>query len=69
MKKVSCGNTYTPYDAAVSITTAALIQEAALSTLEETNTWNYKEHIFEGGRTRKPSLIKPKSYCDICNAK
>ncbi|WP_288398382.1 E2/UBC family protein [uncultured Acinetobacter sp.] len=68
-KKVSCGSTYTPYDAAVSITTAALIQEAALSTLEEESTWNYKEHIFEGGRTRNPSLIKPKSYCDICNAK
>lgn len=68
-KKVSCGSTYTPYDAAVSVMTAALIQEAILSTLEPARTWNYKEHIFEGGRTLKPKLVHAESDCDICNAR
>lgn len=67
-KKISCGSTYTPYDAAVSITTAALIQEAALSTLEPSQSWNYKEHVFERYRSSKPKLIESKAYCDICNA-
>lgn len=65
--KVSCGSTYTPYDAAVSMTTAALIKEATLSTLEPTRIWNYKEHIFEGGRTLKPKLVHSESNCGICN--
>lgn len=68
VKKVSCGNTYTPYDAAVSITTAALIQEATLSTLEPERNWNYKEHIFVGIRSKKPSWIGIKTFCEICNA-
>lgn len=68
-KRVSCGSTYTPYDAAVSITTAALIQEAILSTLEHQRDWNYKEHIFVGGRSKKPTWIGTKAFCDICNAK
>jgi len=67
-KKVSCGNTYTPYDAAVSITTAALIQEAALSTLEPERDWNYKEHLFVGIRSKKPTWIGKKDFCEICNA-
>lgn len=67
-KKISCGNTYTPYDAAVSIITAALIQEATLSTLETSRDWNYKEHIFVGGRSRKPSWVGTKVFCEICNA-
>mgnify|MGYP004566976429 CR=1 FL=1 len=66
-KKVSCGNTYTPYDAAVSVMTAALMQEAVLSTLEHDRDWNYKEHIFIGGRTKKPTWIKKQDFCDICN--
>ncbi|EMN0828786.1 ThiF family adenylyltransferase [Providencia rettgeri] len=66
-KKISCGNTYTPYDAAVSIMTAALIQEAVLSTLEKIQDWNYKEHIFIGGRTKKPTLIRKQTFCEICN--
>ncbi|EPP0801425.1 E2/UBC family protein [Acinetobacter baumannii] len=68
-KKVSCGSTYIPYDAAVSVMTAALIQEAALATLENERTWNYKEHIFEGGRTLKPKLVHSESNCEICNAR
>lgn len=66
-KKISCGNTYTPYDAAVSVMTAALIQEAVLSTLEHERDWNYKEHIFVDERTKKPAWIKSRSLCDICN--
>jgi len=68
-KRVSCGNTYTPYDASVSVITAALVQEACLSTLETSRNWNYKEHLFLGGRTSKPKLITSKPFCDICNAK
>lgn len=68
-KKVSCGNTYTPYDAAVSVMTAALIQEAVLSTLEHERDWNYKEYIFMGSRTKKPTWIKKQDFCDICNGR
>lgn len=68
-KKVSCGNTYTPYDAAVSVMTAALIQEAVLSTLEQKRDWNYKEHIFMGSRTKKPTWIRKQAFCDICNVR
>lgn len=68
-KKVSCGNTYTPYDAAVSIMTAALIQEAVLSTLESERNWNYKEHIFRGSRTKKATWIDTQDFCDICNGR
>lgn len=68
-KKVSCGNTYTPYDAAVSVMTAALIQDAVLSTLEHKRDWNYKEYIFMGGRTKKPTWIRKQNFCDICNAR
>ena len=66
-KKISCGSTYTPYDAAVSVVTAALIQEAVLSTLETKQKWNYKEHIFDGSRSKKPLWISSTSFCDICN--
>lgn len=68
-KKVSCGNTYTPYDAAVSVMTAALMQEAVLSTLEDKRDWNYKEHIFMGSRTKKPTWIKKQDFCEICNGR
>lgn len=68
-KKVSCGNTYTPYDAAVSVVTAALIQEAVLSTLEKKRDWNYKEHIFMGGRSKRTTWIKKQAFCDICNGR
>ena len=68
-KKISCGNTYTPYDAAVSVMTSALIQEAVLSTLEYERDWNYKEYIFMGGRTKKPTWIRKQDFCDICNGR
>lgn len=67
-KTISCGNTFVPYDATVSIVTAGLTLEAVLSTLEEKTTWSYKEHLFEGnGRTHKPILVKQSLICDICN--
>ncbi|MGB3111304.1 MAG: E2/UBC family protein [Psychrobacter alimentarius] len=68
-KKVSCGHTYTPYDAAVSIVTAALIQEAVLSTLEHKRDWNYKEHIFMGSRSKRTTWVKKQAFCDICNGR
>lgn len=68
-KRVSCGHTYTPYDAAVSIVTAALVQEAVLSTLEHKRDWNYKEHIFMGGRSKRTTWVKKQAFCDICNGR
>ncbi|MCC4821433.1 hypothetical protein LMH81_33450, partial [Vibrio lentus] len=38
-RRVSCGNTYTIYDAAVSHITAAIAQEATLNTLEAVVPW------------------------------
>ena len=57
------------YDAAVSVMTSALIQEAVLSTLEYERDWNYKEYIFMGGRTKKPTWIRKQDFCDICNGR
>ena len=49
--------------------TAALMQEAVLSTLELERDWNYKEYIFMGSRTKKPTWIKKQDFCDICNGR
>ncbi|WP_337165320.1 E2/UBC family protein [Vibrio fluvialis] len=65
-KHISCGSTYTPYDAAVSHITAALTQEAILNTLEPNMLWNYSEHMLDGSRTRKPRKIKQQKGCPIC---
>ncbi len=67
-KYISCGSTYTPYDAAVSHITAALAQEAVLNTLERNLTWNYNEHLLDGSRSRKPRMLTCLSDCNICNA-
>ncbi|UCZ76670.1 ThiF family adenylyltransferase [Dickeya zeae] len=64
---VSCGSTYTPYDAAVSHITAALAQEAVLNTLELIMPWTYNEHILKGSRSRKPQYIKCQPNCTICH--
>ncbi|QFI39920.1 hypothetical protein FR932_19925 [Moritella marina ATCC 15381] len=66
-RKISCGSTYTPYDAAVSHITAALAQEAALNTLEQVLPWNYSEHMLDGSRSKKPRILKHNSNCSICN--
>ncbi|HHC6451907.1 TPA: E2/UBC family protein [Vibrio parahaemolyticus] len=66
-KHISCGSTYTPYDAAVSHITAALAQEAVLNTLEHTLPWNYSEHMLDGSRSKKPRILKHFSGCNICD--
>lgn len=64
---ISCGSSYTPYDASVSIVTAALIQEAVLNSLETTFPWTYNEHMFDGSRSRKSRLLPPNINCTICH--
>ncbi|WP_198432105.1 E2/UBC family protein [Marinomonas sp. BSi20584] len=64
---ISCGSSYTPYDASVSIVTAALIQEAVLNSLETTLPWTYNEHMFDGSRSRKSRLLPPHINCTICH--
>jgi len=66
-RNISCGSTYTPYDAAVSHITAALAQEAALNTLELKMPWTYNEHMLDGSRSRKPQLLKRQKKCPICH--
>ncbi|NOJ25058.1 E2/UBC family protein [Vibrio coralliilyticus] len=63
---ISCGSTYTPYDAAVSHITAALAQEAVLNSLECILPWNYSEHMLDGSRSRKPRTLKSIPSCGIC---
>nr|WP_278987028.1 E2/UBC family protein [Plesiomonas shigelloides] len=64
---VSCGNTFTPYDAAVSVITAAMTQEAVLSILEPSLNWTYSEHMFDGSRSRKSRILQRKHNCPICH--
>ncbi|ASK19255.1 E2/UBC family protein [Halomonas sp. N3-2A] len=64
---VSCGSTFTPYDAAVSVITAAMVQEAVLSLLEPSLSWTYSEHMLDGSRTRRPRLLPRNSNCPICH--
>lgn len=65
-KFISCGNTFTPYDAAVSVITASLMQEAVLSILEPEVLWNYSEHMLDGGRSLKPRILPRQPSCSIC---
>lgn len=64
---VSCGSTFTPYDAAVSVITASMMQEAVLSTLEPKLSWTYSEHMLDGSRTRQPRHLPRQSNCKICH--
>lgn len=66
-RHISCGSTYTPYDAAVSIMTAGMMQEAVLTTLEPARRWTYSEHMLECGRTRKQQLLPAHPRCGICH--
>lgn len=65
-KMVSCGSTFTPYDAAVSVITASMMQEAVLSTLEPKLNWTYSEHMLDGSRSRQPRLLSRQPKCKIC---
>jgi len=64
---VSCGNTFTPYDAAVSVITAAMVQEAVLSILEPSLSWTYSEHMLDGSRSRQARLLPRHPNCPICH--
>lgn len=64
---ISCGSSYTAYDASVSVVTAAMIQEAVLYSLAPTFEWTYNEHMFDGSRSRKPRVLPAHKDCTICN--
>jgi len=64
---VSCGNTFTPYDAAVSVITAAMMQEAVLSILEPSLSWTYSEHMLDGSRSKQARLLSRQRNCPICH--
>lgn len=67
-KKVSCGNTYTVYDAGVSQISAAMALEAVLNTLNSGSSWTYSEFILDPRhRTGKRKVLKPQRQCVICN--
>lgn len=67
-RSVSCGSTFTPYDAAVSVITASIMQEAVLSILEPNLAWTYSEHMLDGSRSRKPRHLSRQTNCKICHA-
>lgn len=66
-RRVSCGNTYTPYDASVSVITASMMQEAVLSILEPKLDWTYSEHMLDGSRSRQRRLLPRQINCNICH--
>lgn len=66
-RHISCGSTYTPYDAAVSVITASLIQQAVLNTLEPKGSWTYSEHMLDGNRSRQPRRLPCHPNCEICH--
>ncbi|MEY8198785.1 MAG: E2/UBC family protein [Colwellia sp.] len=59
----SCGSVYLPYDASVSIITAALIQEAALNTQLERLPWTYSQHTTGKAIHHKRQNLKPFKSC------
>ncbi|WP_017019127.1 E2/UBC family protein [Aliivibrio fischeri] len=67
-KKVSCGNTYTVYDAGVSQISAAMALEGVLNTLNANMPWTYSEFILDPRyRTGKRKVLKPQKHCVVCN--
>ena len=66
-RHISCGSTYTPYDAAVSVTTASMMQEAVLASLELKMPWTYSEHMFDGSQSKLSHHLPRHSKCEICN--
>ncbi|WP_212687227.1 E2/UBC family protein [Undibacterium luofuense] len=65
-RHISCGSTYTPYDAAVSVITASMMQEAVLASLEPERPWTYSEHMFDGSRSRSSRHLSRQPKCGIC---
>lgn len=67
-KKVSCGSTYTVYDAGVSQISAAMALEAVLNTLNASTPWTYSEFILDPRyRTGKRKVLQPQKQCEVCN--
>ena len=67
-RKISCGNTYTIYDAAVSQITAAIALEAILNSLEENLPWTYSEFILDQyHRTGKRKILQQQERCSVCH--
>ncbi|MEZ8891449.1 E2/UBC family protein [Vibrio sp. 10N.286.45.C10] len=64
--RYSCGSVYTPYDANVSVVSAALVVEAVLNTLEPKLKWTYTKVTSENTKSQKRSVLKPWSDCKIC---
>jgi len=66
-KRLSCGSTFVPYDASVSVISAALMQDAVIQTLEEKRLWTYNEVRVDGERSRRPLTLKVSANCRICH--
>lgn len=65
--RVSCGSIFTPYDASVSTITAALIQEAALNTLQEKLPWTYAQHSTGKAIHHKRRKLIKFGDCSVCS--
>ncbi|EGR4214302.1 ThiF family adenylyltransferase [Vibrio metoecus] len=69
-RHISCGNTYTSFDSAVSHVTAAIAQEAVLNSLESSPPWTYSEFVLdERFRTGKRRVLIKQNGCSICDKK
>nr|WP_321974365.1 ThiF family adenylyltransferase [uncultured Tolumonas sp.] len=65
--RVSCGSIFTPYDANVSTVTAALIQEAALNTLQDKLPWTYAQHSTGNAVHHKRRRLEKFGDCSVCS--
>jgi hypothetical protein len=61
----SCGSVYFPYDAGVSMITAALVQEAALNIQLERLPWSYAQHTTGKAIHHKRQSLKPYKHCSL----
>ncbi|MEZ8142868.1 ThiF family adenylyltransferase [Enterovibrio sp. FF113] len=64
--RYSCGSTYTPYDANVSVISAALVVEAVLNTLEPKHKWTYTKITSEKTKSQKRLILEPWTDCKVC---
>lgn len=64
--RYSCGSIFTPYDANVSLISAALVVEAVLNTLEGKLKWTYSKVTGNNSKSAKRLLFKPWSECKVC---
>ncbi|MFA0340854.1 hypothetical protein BCT01_08710 [Vibrio tasmaniensis] len=64
--RYSCGSVYTPYDANVSVISAALVVEAVLNTLEPKLKWTYTKVTSEKTKSQKRLVLKPWTDCKVC---